>query len=349
VFALNPKTGSEKVVYSFCSQPNCADGAGPEASLIAVKGMLYGTTGGGGTNMSSNCEIGCGTVFSLDPKTGVEKVLYSFCGEQNCIDGRFPVASLIDVGDTFYGTTEDGGDYNFGTVYSLDPSTGAETVLNSFCGLSNCADGAFPASDLIKVKGMLFGTTTAGGASTGCNIGCGTVFSFDLTTGGTGVLYSFGYNNDLEIPWGGLVAVNGVLYGTVEQGGDNGCVCGAVFSLDPKTDSVTVLHSFGGGDGANPYSSLIDIKGALYGTTWAGGNEDCAPYIGCGTVFSIDPSTGTETVLYSFCSRTNCTDGANPQASLIAVKGMLYGTTYYGGAYLQSYGGLGTVFELKKR
>ncbi len=44
---------------------------------------------------------------------------------------------------------------------------------------------------------------------------------------------------------------------------------------------------------------------------------------GCGTVFKIK-SSGKEPVLYRF---TGGPDGANPSASLLAVKGVLYGTT----------------------
>jgi len=51
---------TETVLYDFCSLPNCSDGTGPEAGLIADKhGMLYSTTSGGGT-------AGHGTVFKLD-------------------------------------------------------------------------------------------------------------------------------------------------------------------------------------------------------------------------------------------------------------------------------------------
>jgi uncharacterized repeat protein (TIGR03803 family) len=45
-----------------------------------VSGTLYGTTTFGGGNQ-------LGTVFALDRKTRVEKVLYSFCSQQNCADG----------------------------------------------------------------------------------------------------------------------------------------------------------------------------------------------------------------------------------------------------------------------
>jgi hypothetical protein len=59
-------------------------------------------------------------------------------------------------------------------------------------------------------------------------------------------------------------------------------------------------------------------------------------------VFSLDPATGAETVLYEFCSRKNCTDGWGPQAGLVHVKDGLYGTTPSGGA-----DGYGTVFAIK--
>jgi hypothetical protein len=73
VFRLTPSgTGwSEKVLYSFCSQTNCADGAGPEADLIMDgAGNFYGTTLGGGNASSTGCVFdygGCGVVFKLNP------------------------------------------------------------------------------------------------------------------------------------------------------------------------------------------------------------------------------------------------------------------------------------------
>jgi hypothetical protein len=52
--------------------------------------------------------------------------------------------------------------------------------------------------------------------------------------------------------------------------------------------------------------------------------------MGCGTIFSLKQSGGkwAESVL-----RLNGTDGANPQAGLVASKqGVLFGTTLYGGS-----------------
>lgn len=98
--------------------------------------------------------------------------------QANCADGAFPVAAPIVVNGTFYGTTLQGGAHDMGTVYSLNPATGAETILHSFCGRHNCPDGGSPAAGLVEVNGTLHGTTMFGGAY-GTTYDGGTVFSFD--------------------------------------------------------------------------------------------------------------------------------------------------------------------------
>lgn len=112
-----------------------------------------------------------------------------------------------------------------------------------------------------------------------------------------------------------------------------------------------VLWSFGSiaNDGFEPVSGLIfDGNGNLYGTTEAGGSGS----IPSGTVFKLSPNedgTWSETIIYSFCSISGCTDGAAPVAGLVFDQGgNLYGTTIGGGTnYCQSaQGNCGTVFEL---
>jgi uncharacterized repeat protein (TIGR03803 family) len=109
----------------------------------------------------------------------------------------------------------------------------------------------------------------------------------------------------------------------------------------PASTTYKSLYSFGkGSDGQEPKAALIDVNGALYGTTYAGGTYSD------GTVFSMS-TTGTEKVLYSFQGDTgSANDGANPSAALLAVKGLLYSTTEYGG--IPSSGGCnaGTVFRI---
>ena len=130
VFKLAPN-GTETVLYTLCSQPACADGAVPAAGLIMdTAGNLYGTTAAGGNTTSTPCTDpalpvpGCGVVFKLTPDaTGTvwtQSVPYTFCSQTNCVDGRFPLAGLIQDGaGNVYGTTAQGGNVDSGAVFTL--------------------------------------------------------------------------------------------------------------------------------------------------------------------------------------------------------------------------------------
>jgi uncharacterized repeat protein (TIGR03803 family) len=246
------------------------------------------------------------------------KSLYSFKGGA---DGRLPIAGLLDVNGTLYGTTNGLGTNN-GSVFKITTS-GKETVLHSFTGGS---DGYGPLAGLIYVNGALYGTTEGGGGSSNG----GTVFKITLS-GRKTVIYDFlGGVNDGAGPTGNLLSVNGSLYGTTVGDGAGGC--GVVFEVTPSsTVTERVLHSFmGSPDGCEPFNAgVIDVGGTLYGTTYVGGFR--------GTVFKLSRS-GTESVLYTF---KGVPDGSAPSASLIAVNGTVYGTTLYGGA-----NNVGTVFAI---
>jgi uncharacterized repeat protein (TIGR03803 family) len=163
-------------------------------------------------------------------------------------------------------------------------------------------------------------------------------------------LYNFTGSTDGGYPYAGLVQDKvGNLYGTAAYGGNLSCQlggngCGVVFKID-TTGKETVLHSFSGVDGADPYGGLVrDKAGNLYGTTEYGGDLNCDKYqgSGCGVVFKID-TTGKETVLHVF--RGGRSDGCEPYQNLIMDEaGNLYGTTPGCGA---SNGG--TVFKLTKK
>ena len=144
-------------------------------------------------------------------------------------------------------------------------SAAQEITLYSFKG-SNSSDGSAPECNLIfDSAGNLYGTTEEGGA-----YGYGVVFK--LTPGGTEtVLYSFTGGNDGAYPAASLIMdPSGNLYGTTEEGGASGL--GVVFKVPPGGGLETVLHSFGGSDGAYPTANVVmDASGNLYGTTEAGG------------------------------------------------------------------------------
>jgi hypothetical protein len=356
----------ESVLYRFRGG---RDGTNPVAGLIAgANGVLYGTTGYGGDSSCSTPFFppGCGTVFALSPPAAggtrwTETVLHRFRGGR---DGTIPGGGLIaDANGALYGTTAHGGDTSCstgfpfgggGTVFALSRPAAVETrwtetVLHRFRG---GRDGINPGGGLIAdANGVLYGTSAGGDHRVG------TVFALSPPAAGktlwtNAVLYSFLRGGGGFGPQAGLIAdANGVLYGTTNAGGDEGV--GTVFALSPPATGETgwthtVLYSFSrfsrDFNGSKPVAGLIaGAKGVLYGTTSLGGYPLCGG-IGCGTVFALSPPAAGETrwthaVLYRFRGP----DGGFPAAGLIAdAKGVLYGTTQYGGGN----GGNGTVFAL---
>ena len=135
-------------------------------------------------------------------------------------------------------------------------------------------------------------------------------------------------------PLAGLIrASDGAYYGTTRYGGAYGQ--GSVFRLTihRKTVAFTTVHAFKGPDGSQPWAPLVQASdGFLYGTTSLGGLSDN------GTVFRID-RRGRFRML---CSFDGPTTGDYPVAGLLqATDGLLYGTTFRGGA-----AGSGTLFRL---
>jgi uncharacterized repeat protein (TIGR03803 family) len=338
VFEVTP-SGKERVLYGFAGGE---DGFYPEAGLLWLNGMLYGTTSAGG---SSHCDQTygklCGTVFALT-LSGRERVLHRFAGSP---DGVGPAANLIAVNGKLYGTTAGGGYLGkgngcyydgCGVVFEISTS-GSERVLHAFKGGK---DGATPSGPLLSVSGTLFGTTTYGGSSTGG--GCGTVFKVS-TSGSESVVYRFNAVSGGCYPIGGLVKVKGALYGVAASGGR--CAdCGAVFKTTTKGRAQLIYRFEGGTDGGQLLAGLLALRGVLYGTTASGG-AGCSASLGCGTVFKMTTS-GVEEVLYAF---EGGGDGGDPQAGLAAFRDMLYGTTVGGGDYycgISSSGGCGTVFKI---
>jgi uncharacterized repeat protein (TIGR03803 family) len=283
--------GTLTTLYSFCAETNCADGAGPEASLLqAPDGNFYGTAAyGGGSNDG-------GIVFKISPQ-GALTVLYTFCAEANCSDGSTPLAALVQATDrNLYGTTFYGGANQSqcteacGTIFKLTPS-GALTTLYSFCAQTNCTDGSGPAGLVQASNGNFYGTTTYGGTS-----GNGTVFEI-TAEGKFTTLQNFHGARGTE-PYASLKqATDGNLYGTTGHDGTSHMLNlgGTIFKISLKGE-LTTLYDFCAEtnceDGAVPDAGLIQsTNGNIYGTTFFGGDSSICS--SCGTVFSLDMGLGS--------------------------------------------------------
>jgi uncharacterized repeat protein (TIGR03803 family) len=314
IFRMTP-AGTLTSLFSFDS----ANGANPYSGLtLDTNGALYGTTCNGGTNKD-------GTVFRVVGSTVT--TLHNFEGS----DGACPYGALfLASSGELYGTTTLGGTFGasfggYGTLFRISPG-GTFASLYSF----DLTDGAFPYGGLVQAaSGLLYGTTRQGGSQ-----GFGTVFSF-TPAGVLTTIHDFN-STDGSAPQGTLVeASDGNLYGTTEAGGEHS-ESGTIFSVTTE-GGFTSLYSFcaesGCADGGSPRSGLIQATDSnFYGTTSGGGSD------GLGEVFRFDASSATLNVLHSFSGG----DGATPEGGLLqATNGLLYGTTFQGGA-----DGFGTVFSI---
>jgi len=341
VFKISP-AGKLTTLYTFCSQPNCSDGALPNELMLATNGNLYGVTESGGIDQT-------GTIFEIT-SSGQFTTIYRFCSQPDCNDGVHPVGPLVQGRNgNLYGTTYQGGLNGVGTIFELTPASEL-TTLHTF----DYVDGKYPSPLLQATNGNFYGTTQSGGPILDCPspAGCGTVFE-TTPTGELTTVYTFCARTDCtdgSLPETGLVqASDGNLYGTTLGGGANrDCEtyldgygwlfgCGAAFEMS-LTGRLTTIDSFCAAsctDAANVFSLLPATDGNFYGT------EDTLSGDGPGSIFELTP-TGALTTLYNFCSQTNCTDGSGPAASLVqGTDGAFYGTTEAGGTY-----GVGVVFSL---
>ena len=355
--ALSPANAASakfKTLYTFGTVPN--DGFFPAAALIAVKGLLYGTTESGGPRDG-------GTVYAIDPATGNETIISNAIGggpqapvvqykydlfgttaiagdtifsvdlktKRAMILYDFPFGGddqpaipngLTELGGTLFGTTSAGGHLGCGSVFSFNPVSDLFSVLHRF----DCfAGGRAPLGDLAVYQGLLYGVTLFGGAGQ-----VGIIFRVNPTTGAKKTLYTFGGHADGAEP-SGIALYKDVMYGSTRYGGATDS--GTLFTFNPATRQYATIFSFpGGAGGCLPIDAPVLYNGMLYGVAYG-----CSPTHKYGVLYKVSLATGEETVLHSF---TNGPDGGNPEARLLLYGGALYGTTSIGGTYND-----GTVFR----
>jgi uncharacterized repeat protein (TIGR03803 family) len=279
------------------------------------------------------------TIFSYGQAQ--EKVLYSFGSVPN--DGLDPTSALVsDSAGNLYGTAENGGTGQGGTIFELAPQsdgTWGETTIYNFCSLSNCDDGFFPEAGLVfDAKGNLYGTTTSGGsACANSSNRCGVAFELSPppqpgSNWTLSVLYNFcsnfrsglcldGYEPTSQL----IFDASGNLYGTTSNGSVNGN-SGLAFELSPGTNgwTETILYNFCSigslcKDGYIPHGLTFDASGNLVGTTAGGGRFNK------GLLYKLTPvSDGwAETVVFNFYGQ----NGGSAAPVTIDAIGNLYDTT----------------------
>jgi uncharacterized repeat protein (TIGR03803 family) len=215
--------GTLTTLYSFTGG---SDGASPYGPIAIQKGVLYGVSPG----YKDNNESDPGNVFKFDIATGVFSVLYTFKGGT---DSNEPNYMIFNDG-MIYGTSLAGGSYGFGTVFSVNAKTGAETILYSFPPAGN----GYPQSSggLVYSSGVLYGVEQFAGPSND-----GSIFAINLSSGAETELYDFTAGRVGREPIPALLFNKGLLYGATEYDGDAGG--GTIYSFNLTVPKARSTHS----------------------------------------------------------------------------------------------------------
>jgi len=328
IFKTDANGDNHTVVYAF---PFSNEGGAPKYTKLckASNGKLYGMTNTGGANNE-------GVIFSYDPDTEIYNKEFDF---DDINSGKWPTASLVEVNDgKLYGMTSQGGTYNYGILFSFDPTTSVFSKKIDFDGTNR---GRAPYGSLIQANnGKLYGMTLYGG--TVSSIGYGVLFEYDPITDIFVKKIDFDGLNKGTAPYGSLLQANdNKLYGMTTAGGANNM--GVVFSFDLTASTFTKVIDFdGANNGRSPYGSLIQANdGKLYGMTYLGGIN------GFGILFSYDYTTTNFVKELDFDLTIT---GGRPYGDLIQLNNdKLYGMNSIGGSnnkgVLFSYNPITTTFS----
>ena len=190
-----------------------AKGDRPVAALVAEgSGIFLGSTASGGAD-------DFGTIFRLNVSTGAVTTIVEFTGLGGTAKGAMPEAAIVNDGTgSFLGTTANGGASDLGTVFQLNPTTGALTTLVEFTGDGGNVQGSHPRGALVDDgTGVFWGITDEGGSNN-----LGTIFS--ITPGGA-FTHRFNFTSrSIPVPGAmpghaSLLLHAGALYGTTTSGG----------------------------------------------------------------------------------------------------------------------------------
>ena len=325
IFEFSAK-GKFSTLYSFTGG---SDGCYPSDLTIDKSGNLYGTTGLGGYYSCFGGEDGYGTVFKFATTTKKFSTLHVF-GNMPDAENPNPWPLTMDSAGDIFGTAPNGGADGEGAIFEVT-AQGVESVIYSFGSVTGIPLG----NVLRNNKGDFYGLSYDG--------------LFEVNSNGVASILNSGLGVNSGLGASGYLSRDaaGNYYGLFfyETGTYPSNFYDAGLWEVLSSDNALSTYYFVS-DCAEPCSSglwdlsgpFADETGVMYGASGTGGANEG------GAVYEFEESSGTETLIYSFCSKSKCTDGQMPGSGILAdSKGNLYGTTYEGGA-----DGYGTIFKLTK-
>ena len=312
IFKTDANGENQTVVHYFSG----LDGSRPDnGKLCYVNGLLYGTTGKGGSN-------DMGVLFSYNPNTETYTKLHNFDGLNS---GRNPYSNVIIASNgKLYGTTLYGGTNDFGTLFEYNIASNTLTKKLDFDG-TNMGRNIY-GNVIEATNGKLYGVTNRGGI-----YDWGVLYEYNYTTEMYSKLIDFDDTTIGRSPSILLEVENNIFYGTASGGGANGS--GTIFEYNITTNTFTKKFDFeDSSSGSSLYLSLIKASnGKLYGFTRNGGANNY------GVFYEYNILLESFNKILDFSSET----GFSPTGNLLeASNGNIYGLTNLGGANND-----GTLFE----
>lgn len=301
-----------EVVHTF----DTTGGANPGGLALDGKGYAWGTSKAGGS-------AGFGVIYRINLFSGQFEHVTSFTGSFGALPGKAPDSTLtLDANGFLWGTTTQGGEADFGSIFKINTTTKAVTSVYSFGGASALAKGAGPECTLLDDgNGFLWGTTPKGGT-----LDRGTVFKFHKASGVLTTLVDFGSTSGTGTatrPGGGLTADGAGYYW--------GVTSGTVFKLHAQTGAYTPVVSGSNtpvaGDSRGPL--VDDGEGNFWGVN----------RFSYSSIFKVNKASGVATQLITF--NANSANEVPSFALMPDGKGFLWGATGFGGA-----GGKGGIFKV---
>lgn len=265
LFRISKSGTGFKVLHSFCSAANCADGGNPNGLLLGQDGTLYGITQTGGSTDPKCSSVGCGTIFRFTTP-GTFTTLHALNPNT---DGVAPQGLIQGSNGNFYGTTA-------GNVFRFAVG-GQFTVLHTFLPFgvlpTHASSGLFQASN-----GKLYGALT--------NYSIEQLQFYEINTSGSGFqeFPSFGNRTGINGPPSLIQASDGNLWDVWGQDGGDG----RVIAISPVDGSVLTSFPFNGANGGMPEASVVQASdGKIYGTAVLGGTVG-GNSVASGTVWTLD-------------------------------------------------------------